>query len=154
LDPVADVLGLALYGEVTTRTNGLALEGKLIVDKKVGPWLFAGNLVAEQEWLFGLAESERELGLEVDLAGTYFVTEKLGIGLEVRNHNSIPGNTGRLRYSALFAGPTISYAERRWWVAASFLPQLPAIKKSEPQNKLVLDDHERYNARIILSFHL
>lgn len=153
LDPVADVLGFALYGEATTHTNGVDLEAKLIFDKRIGELLLAANLVVEHEWQFGLSETERELALEVDLAASYFITHNLSVGLELRNQNVIPGGAG-LRYSALFAGPTVAYAEKGWWVAFSLLPQLPALKRSQPGSTLILDDRERYNARLLFSFHL
>lgn len=46
-DPLADAIGSALYFEASFGPREIELEGKLIVDKQVGNWLFAGNLAGE-----------------------------------------------------------------------------------------------------------
>lgn len=153
LDPVADALGLALYGEVTGSTDELELEAKLITDKRVGNVLFAANLVAENEWGFGAGETGREFALEADLGLSYFLTTKLSFGLELRNHNEIPEGKG-WEHSALFLGPVVSYAEESWWVALAVLPQLPALDGAEAGDRRILDEHEKINARLLFSIHL
>src|SRR6266545_4508107 len=70
-DPVADALGIGLYGEVTASTDELELEGKLLLDKRIGPLLVAGNLVLEQEWKFEEPDNESENAIEIDLAAAY-----------------------------------------------------------------------------------
>jgi hypothetical protein len=154
-DPVADPLGFALYGEVTASTNELELEAKLIFDKKVGDnVLLAANIVPEYEFEFEAGETETELVLEIDLAATYFFAQNWAIGLELRNHNEFP-EAEEWEHSALFFGPTLGYFTQSWWVAATFLPQLPALKKPEGSSgSRVLDEHEKFNARVIFSFHL
>jgi hypothetical protein len=151
-DPVADALGFALYGEVTAATSELELETKLIFDKRVGPWLFGGNFVAEHEMEFQPGETEHELAVELDLGVSYFVGENWTFGLEVRNTNAFPGYE-EWEHSALFAGPVLAYYTQSWWLALTVLPQLPALKKEGPGMR-VLDEHEKFNARLLLSFHL
>src|SRR5262249_59600245 len=56
LDSSADPIGLALYFEITGATDELELEGKIIVDKRIGPLLIAANFVAEHEWEYGIGE--------------------------------------------------------------------------------------------------
>jgi hypothetical protein len=153
LDPVADALGVALYAEGTAAMDELELEGKLIFDKKVGPVLFAGNIVVENEWGFAVGSVGSELFLELDLAGSYFLTDRLSLGVELRNHNAFPAGGG-LEHSALFAGPVIAYGEKTWWMAFTFLPQLPALKQSPAATTLILDSLEKYNARLLFSFHI
>ncbi|MFZ4707524.1 MAG: hypothetical protein ACOYMF_16110, partial [Bacteroidales bacterium] len=45
LDPVAHPIGLALYGEVGISSNEYELEGKIILDKKIGNLTIAANAV-------------------------------------------------------------------------------------------------------------
>ena len=49
LDPVANPVGLALYGEYGIGSNEFEFEGKLLVDKKVNKLTFAANAVYELE---------------------------------------------------------------------------------------------------------
>lgn len=154
LDPVADALGIALYGEVTGAPEEVELETKLIVDKQLGNLLLAGNLVAESEWEFEMEGTHRELVLELDLGASYRVTPSFSVGLEIHNHNEIPEGEG-FEHSALFAGPVLAYAHEEWWVALTLMPQLPALKTHEDAEGLLeLDEHERFMARLLFSFHL
>ncbi|HEY4103251.1 MAG TPA: hypothetical protein VGM44_05140, partial [Polyangiaceae bacterium] len=43
-DPVADAIGSALYLEGTLGPLIAGVEGRVILDRQVGSWLFAGNL--------------------------------------------------------------------------------------------------------------
>lgn len=152
LDPVADPVGLALYGEVTGSGDEVELEAKVIVDKRVGNFLFALNLVGEQEWEFELEEVLAESILEPAVGVAYFVTPSFSVGLEARNHNELV--SGKLEHSALFAGPVVGFAREGWWVAFSVLPQLPALKSHDPKEPRDLHEHEKINARLLFSFHL
>lgn len=151
-DPVADGLGLALYGEASGGPGESELEAKLILDKQSGHLLLAANVVGAQEWKYDEAKSESEQEAELDLGATYFFRPGFAAGLELRNHNAF--HEGDWEHSALFAGPVLAYGAEGWWVAASVLPQLPALKKEEGGNGRVLDELEKVNARILFSFHL
>lgn len=155
LDSVADPVGLALYGEVTGGTEGVELEAKLIVDKRVGNLLLAFNSTFENEWERAAAW-EREVKLENTL-GVAYMLGGLGLGAEVRAH-SIFSPEG-YEMTALFAGPTVSYASKGgWWAAFSVVPQLFAHKSAafaeEYPGTVDLHDHERFNARLLVGFHL
>ena len=153
-DPVADRLGAALYGEVSLGTRAFEIESKLILDKRVGSNLFAYNLVLDGEWERQPGGTDLdEVGLEHNLAWTHFFQPRLAAGLEVRSHTAFTSQH-RPEYSALFAGPVISYTGQSWWVALTALGQLPAIKRSvdQPNQRLVLDDHERVNVRVLFSY--
>ncbi len=153
LDPVADALGLALYAELTGAPDAFEIEAKVILDKRLGDVLLAANVVFEQEWEFDVASVGSETVLEVDLAATYFFTDAFSCGLEVRNHNLFTGSNG-FESSSLFAGPVLAYSTKNFWVALSVLPQLPALKTTSTNSLLVLDEHEKVNARLLFSFHL
>jgi hypothetical protein len=159
MDPVADPVGLALYGEVTYNTNGFELEPKVLFDKRLGKCLLAANLVTEFEFEAEADEAElEEISPELDLGLTYELAKGFHAGLEFRNSNVIEKNDdGDLEYlnSALFLGPVVSYAAESWWVTLTVLPQLPALK-TEAGTKPILDleDHEKVNARLLFSFHI
>lgn len=152
LDPVADAVGLALYGEVTWSPTQLELEAKLILDKRLGRLLLAANLAVEEELGFELTGVAPETAVELDLAAAWYLTDRLTLGLELRNLNvAVPSG---FAYSALYFGPTLAYARDTWWVSLSVQPQLPALKRSEAASLLVLDDQERLNARLLFSLKL
>jgi hypothetical protein len=158
MDPVADAVGLALYGELTYNTTGWELEPKVLLDKKAGDWLLAANLVSEFEFESGLEETElEEIAPEIDLGLTRAFGKRFHAGLEVRQKNAFmkDGEEDLVwEYSSLFAGPVVSYGVDAWWVSFTVLPQLPALYKHEAGSILVLDDHEKINARLLFSFHL
>ena len=146
-DPVADRAGSALYAELSAGPSEVELEGKLILDKRAGRLLGALNLVAEHEWGFEEAETEHETALEVDAAACWFLTPGLTAGLELRSHTVLPPGDEPTR-SALFLGPTVSYARQGWWVAASVLPQVRALAGAS-DGHLDLVEHERVLVRVI-----
>jgi len=146
-DPVADRAGVALYGELSAGPSEMELEGKLILDKRVGRLLGAVNLVAEKEWRFEEAGTEGETSLELDAAACWFLTPRLTAGLELRSHTVLPPGEEKTR-SALFLGPTVSYAREGWWVAASVLPQVRALAGAS-DGHLDLVEHERVEVRIL-----
>ncbi|MGZ3480015.1 MAG: hypothetical protein ACXU81_06675, partial [Myxococcaceae bacterium] len=74
------------------------------------------------------------------------------IGLEAWNANIIA--EGTWEHSAIFLGPVMSYSGDGWWVTFTFLPQLPAFKPSEGGGQYVLTDYERFQARLLFSFHI
>lgn len=158
-DPVADPIGFALYGELGYATDAIELEAKTLFDKKVGKILWAANLVAEGEFEAEPDEYElEEIELEADFGASYAVSPHLSVGLELRNHNEIAKVAGseemEFEHSALFFGPNVSYATESWWMTFSILPQLPALMKAGDGGILVLDEHEKINARLLFSFHI
>ncbi len=152
LDSTLDAVGLACFFEATGSVDELELEGKLIIDKRIGPLLLAANFVAEQEWEFGVGQTDQELHLDGYLAASWFFTPRFSVGLEAWNANIIA--QGTWEHSAIFLGPVVSYSGDGWWVAFTFLPQLPAFKSSEGGGTYVLTDYERYQARLLFSFHI
>ncbi|HZJ55633.1 MAG TPA: hypothetical protein VFD38_15945 [Myxococcaceae bacterium] len=152
LDSSVDGIGFALYAEVTGGVDELELEGKLIIDKRFGPLLLAANFVAEHEWEYGIGETEKELKLDGFLAAGWFFTPRFMIGVEARNANIIADGTWE--HSAFFLGPVVSYSGDGWWMTLTVLPQLPAFKQSEGGGTYVLTDYERFQARLLFSFHI
>ncbi|MFZ5889481.1 MAG: hypothetical protein ACOY0T_00280 [Myxococcota bacterium] len=151
-DPSLDALGFAVYGELSAGPNEYELESKLLFDKRMGDFLVAANLVGEVEWEREGTETEREFAFVPMLAAMYQPTPALGLGLEVRNDNFI--EHGKLEYSRLHAGPSVAYAGSGWWSTLTFLPQLVALKGARANESVLLDQHERYELRLLVAAHL
>ena len=153
MDPVADPMGLALYGEWTAAPSEAELEAKVIVDKRFGDLIAALNVVGEVEWELEEAdEVEAELGLEVDAGLAYLITPGLGLGLELVNQTGF-GHEG-LEHSVIFAGPTLSWATDRWWAAVSVQPQVVDLARLGTPGLQDVEDHERVSARVLLGIEL
>jgi hypothetical protein len=150
-DPVADPIGFAVYGELGLGADEAELELKLIADKRIESNLFAANLVYEPEAEFEADETEYEHTIEIDLAAAHFFNNGLAVGLEVRNHNEIV--EGEHEHSALFAGPVIFYSTQAFWATLTALPQIAALKGETDDHGLVLDEHERFEVRLLFGLH-
>ena len=153
-DPVADPVGIALYGEFTVGSREVELEPRLILDKSFGPVLLAFNAAAEfgfeQEiGEEGEQETAHETSVELDLAASAHLAGGLWLGVETVTRGGF--EEGRLAYAALFAGPTLSYARDAFWANLSLLPQLTALKGAT-SGGLVLSGLERIEARLLFSY--
>ncbi len=159
-DPVANALGSALYGEFTVKPREIEFEAKLILDKRMKNTLLAYNLVGELELEYELElepghekpelEREKEYVVEQDFGLMQFLKPNLGVGFEVRNHNEIAH--GEWEHSALFAGPSIHWSGKNWFINFNILPQLTNLKKAEGAGNLVLDEHEKVETRVLVAF--
>lgn len=149
-DPLADALGSALYLEATLGPEEAALEAKIILDKQVGSFLFALNLVGENEWELGLGETETEQELEVDLAAGVFLTPTLVVGLEAMSSTLVEEE---VESSRIYLGPSLAYASSRYWLTLSALPQVLAPKGPEGET-VDLEHGERLLLRALVGFHL
>lgn len=148
-DPVGHAVGSALYLEGTLSPLEAELEAKVILDKRFGDFVAALNLVGEFEWNLEGAQMEQETKLEVDLGLGYQLTRAWAVGLELRSVTLL-GDEGT---SALYGGPTVSYAAERWWAALAVQPQLAALQGANV-GSLDLDHNERIGVRLLLGFHL
>lgn len=155
-DNVADAVGAALYTELSLEANEAEIELKLILDKKMGDWLLAYNLVHEREYAFLPDQTTLDYTLENDLGLAYFFTNHFSAGLEVTNPMAFSAASSDAHHSALFLGPVATYVGSNWFVTATVLFQLPAFQRSvdDPTHALVLDELESLNARVILSWTL
>jgi hypothetical protein len=155
-DNAADVVGFAAYGETTLSSDELELELKAIVDKRVGDELFAFSATYEPEWSIVQNDSGLiEHSVEFTLGWSHRFSSRWAAGLELRNHNEIEkeienGKTEwEWEYSALFGGPVVHVSFDQFWFTATALPQLIALKGETADTGLVLDDHERFEFRVI-----
>ena len=150
-DAGADAVGFGLYGELGFNTDETEIEGKLLFDKNLGPWIFAANLIVEGEIENREFELE-EIEVQPVLAVAYEITPAFTLGLELRNHNEIEKESEEFEWmnSALYLGPAIAYSGKSFALSLSILPQLPALK-TEGGETYETHDHEKLEARLRLS---
>lgn len=153
-DPVADVLGSAIYGELTVGTTELELEAKVILDKRIGRVTQALNLAFEPEWEWKPKKDEIAAQTEYKFEFSYglgvFLGKGFTVGAELRNPNVYAGNSWES--SALYAGPTLSWSGNDFWVNVTFMPQLAGLRGISPGQGLNLGEYERYQARLLFSY--
>lgn len=153
-----DGIGFAPYIEFGFNTREIKLETKLIADKQLSKkFLIAFNAVGEYEWEYNPSPmpTTKKFELEFDLGLAYDISSDFSVGMEARSHTEFPNGQGSV-YSSLFVGPNFSYRAEGWFMACTYLPQIPAIQRSvnNPDCNLVLDEQERNNVRLILGFTL
>ena len=165
LSPYKDPIGLALYVEPTYGAKKRELEGKLILQKNFidDRLVWAANLTAaiEKERFHGEWEKESELEFTTGLA--YQFANHWHGGVEYRNHRGYEGfgfaNSKRL-YSTNFIGPSIHYADKSWWVTATWLRQMgnasgytDSARDDIIGGRLYGEHHERNELRVKVGFN-
>ena len=98
-------------------------------------------------------KTEKELALEVSTGLSYRVASRFWLGLEGRYHSVYPDWTHGLHREnyAVYGGPTAHYDGGKWSLTATWLPQLFG-SPSESGSSLELDDHEKTEFRLKLSY--
>jgi hypothetical protein len=150
-NPVADALGSALYLEGTYGPALVEVEGKLLLDKQLGDVLIALNLVAEKEWELVRPDTIEKLIFEADLGLGYFFTPSFVGGVEVVSETFVESD--EVTSSALYAGPSIAYADSHYWLSFAVTPQVFA-PKSQSGDTTDLARGEAVRGRVLLGFHL
>lgn len=129
LSPYRSFMGVALYLEPTYGPRKKEIEAKLILDKNLfeDRVVWAANFVAahEQEKYPGIWEKEAE---QQFLTGvSYRFAPRWSAAVEYRWVRGFEGNSfaaNRREYSHQSLGPTLHYADKRWWATLTWLPQI------------------------------
>lgn len=134
-NPTTDPIGTALYGEWKFGPDKQVLEGKLIFQKNLGPWVLAYNVVGELEWERSNATGDfddRVLVWENVFGVSYQVLPSLTLGAEllheVEMDNFALGEAGD---HIVWVGPNASVRFGRYWFALTPLIQITDVA-SEP----------------------
>ncbi|HNQ13259.1 MAG TPA: hypothetical protein PKM16_08655, partial [Bacteroidia bacterium] len=159
-DPIANGIGFAAYAEITAYTHEFEFETKLIFDKRINQHLYAMNLVGEFEFEAEYEQDEKKTELEneknkfeIDAAYMFVNGKGFGAGLELQNRNAF--EEGEWKYSALYAGPTLSFhSAKNWWLVVNFMPQISNLKKYKTKENLELSSNEKYDLRFLFAITL
>lgn len=136
-DPASDLIGSALYAELRGGDRFVELEAKLILEKDVGPWIFAYNATFEAEWE-GEALRERAGEFSQALGISRRFGRRFYAGAELLHEVDLP-DWNRTARSVVAAGPNVGFRLGRWFATATPLFQLTRIA-SEPdfQTRLII----------------
>ncbi|MFZ4523613.1 MAG: hypothetical protein ACOYNC_18060 [Bacteroidales bacterium] len=155
-DPAANMIGSAIYGEITIGTTEFEVEAKLILDKQIGRFTQALNIAFEPEWEWEPGNGEIAAHTEYKFEFNYGIGASLGkvwvLGAEIRNPNVYVD--GKWAHSSIYAGPTVSFAGSGFWVNFTLMPQVAGLRGVTPGQGLNLDEFERYEARLLFSVEL
>jgi hypothetical protein len=122
-------LGSALYGEVVAGEESLEIEGKLLLEKTLGRWHVAYNLILEAEWegdRFGHYD-ERNGEFAQSLGVSFDVNKHLSIGAEVLHEIPLP-DWSKAEESNVFVGPNASLRVGRFFFTATGLLQVSNVE--------------------------
>jgi len=142
-NPVTDIVGSAVYGEVKLGDQKLELEGKLILQKNFGPFVLAYNATIEAEWegaRFGYF-NERTGTFEQTLGASYQISPNFLLGGEFLHEIGF-ADWAEAGDSIVYVGPNASFRYDRFYVTSTALVQATAIS-GEPDFQL----------RTIFGFH-
>ncbi|MDD4991571.1 MAG: hypothetical protein PHR83_04980 [Paludibacter sp.] len=156
LDPVANPIGLALYGEYGISGKEYELEGKVIVDKKMGAVTLAANAIYEMELEPGYKGNEFELEAEehkadLNISAAYALNPRFNLTVESAFRNVIV--EGQLEHSALYAGLGVSYSKDKFLLNFTVMPQLTSFKGAT-NSTLNLNEFEKTQCRLLFSYAL
>jgi hypothetical protein len=157
LDPVANPVGLSVYGEYGIGTTEYELEGKVIVDKKLDKWTVAANGVYELEVVPGYNTAnqlqwEGEHKAELYASAAYEVKKGLNLTVESAFRNVF--EEGELLHSALYAGVGVSYVHDKFLLNFTVLPQITSFKGQTNNSNLNLTEFEKGQCRLLFSYAL
>ncbi len=153
LDPVAHPVGLALYAEVGIASNEFDLEGKLILDKKIGNLTIAFNGVYEHEFAPYYKNNELEWNTEQKLDGLLAFAWSFSPRFHLTQENTFKNVflDGNIAHSALYSGLGFSYTLDKFWLNFTVLPQVASFKGST-NSGLNLNEYEKVQFRLLFSY--
>ena len=135
-NPTTDPLGAALYGEVLVGPEKFALEGKLLLQKNIGPWAFLYNFVLEAEWEGEkLSNLDERVGVIENIIGvSYQLHPSFFVGAEIKHEVEIP-EWEEFSDHVVYLGPNFSYRHDKFFVTAAGLFQATSVD-GEPDFQL------------------
>ncbi|MDP1622206.1 MAG: hypothetical protein Q8M08_07690 [Bacteroidales bacterium] len=153
LDPVADPIGLALYAEVGIASNEFEIEGKVIVDKKMGNLTIAFNGVYEQEFAPHYEKNKLKWDTEQKLDGYLAFAWSFSPRFQLTLENAIKNvfEDGKIAHSALYSGLGFAYNLEHFWANFTVMPQLTSFKGATGNN-LNLNEYEKIQFRLLFSY--
>lgn len=135
-DPNKSAFGSALYGEVLVGDEKIELEGKLLLQKNIGPLVLVYNAVLEAEWegdsLDNLDESvgvwENTFGASYQINPSFFVGVEAVHEIEFAEWSDAGDHV-------VYAGPNISFRKGNFFTTVAGLFQVTDVD-GEPESQL------------------
>ena len=117
-DPNKSFFGSALYGEALMSDTELELEGKLLLQKNLGPLTLVYNGAVEAHWE---DRYTHQVGvLEQTLGLSYQLHPSFSVGVEAK-HEVAFDDWSHSGGNAVFVGPNVSYRQGMFFVAIAGL---------------------------------
>lgn len=139
-DPTTDFIGSALYGEVVWGQDIFKLEGKVLLQKNIGKWMFAYNTIIEAAWEGD--DYEEENGAWENTFGiSYQINPSISVGVEALHEVEFEG-WGESSAHFLWVGPNFSFRKKDWFLVVAPLFQVTDVD-SEPD----------FVTRTVMGFH-
>ena len=140
LNPAKDGWGLALYAEFAAAENELGFEQKVIVQKDIGQWIFAYNLILETQ-IQGVFDGNKPNEVEGVIGHAFGITKAVArvwfVGGELLVESKFP-DWSSYENTTAYLGPTISYqGGKQWWVTVTPAYQITG-EDEEPDWKIRL----------------
>jgi len=138
-DPYESFLGSALYSEVAVGDQKVALEGKFLLQKNIGPVSLVYNLILEAEWEGeNLEHLDEKVGVWGNSLGisTAIGETGLSVGLEALHEQEFADWKGTDNH-LFYAGPNLAYRRSRFFGVVAGLTQL-SQEESEPDHQIRL----------------
>lgn len=127
-NPNEDWIGSALYGEVGIGDEKFKLEGKLILQKNIGKFVFAWNGIIEAEWE-GEDYHEDKGKFGNTFGASYQVTPAFSLGAELV-HEIEYADWADWEDSQVYLGPNVTYRRDNWWVGVAPLFQVTDVESA------------------------
>ncbi len=142
---------VGFYTEFYFYGNSFKPEFKLLLSKSFGNIHLVTNLTNETKFeVVSVNEIETESELSLTGGISYFFPlgdRDLSTGVEWKTHHAWPDKyfpSGKPKYTALFLGPSIHYSTEKIWATLTVMPQITKV----------LDEHERFEVRLIIGLPL
>ena len=120
-NPNTDWLGSALYGEVVVGDRLVELEGKLLLQKNLGPFNLVYNAILEAVWE-GAHLDEKKGEFAQTLGVSYQVHPSFSVGAELLHEIDIPGwHNSDAAGAGLYFGPNASFRAKNFYATATAL---------------------------------
>jgi len=131
-DPNTTPFGSALYGEIKGSDDFIELEGKLLLQKNIGQWMFVYNVGGEIAWEDNYENDEAELIQSAGVA--YQINPAWSAGAELLHEIAVP-DVDTIGDSGVYLGPNVTWRNDRFSVALTGLWQLTSLA-DEPDFQL------------------
>lgn len=132
-NPTTDWIGSAVYLEIAGGERAFDIEGKLLLQKNLGPLTIGYNAILDAAWegdSFGHFDS-RNGSFSQTLGVSYDLTKRVSVGAELVHEIALPGWRAS-EPSVVYAGPNASFRFGRGYVTVAGVFQLTNVQ-AEPE---------------------